>query len=64
MIANITMAFTIEMLLGMVYQGITTVWPSGLADTVVDALFKKYVLQDLVYNTELRRELDASRMNK
>ena len=63
-IANLTTAFTSESLIGMIYQARTTKWPCGLAHMVVDALFKKYVPQDLVSKIELRRALNAVRMKK
>ena len=63
-ITNITMDFTSESLTGMVYQARTTEWPSGLVHMVVDALFKKYVLQDLVSKIELRRALNSASTNK
>ena len=47
-ITNITMSFTSESLIGMVYQAITTKWNSGLAHMVVYVLFNKYFLHDLV----------------
>ena len=56
-IANIIMDFWSESLIGVVYQERTTKWPSGLAHMVVDALFKKYILQDLVSKIDLRRTL-------
>ena len=56
-IANITMDFWSESLIGVVYQERTTKWPSGLAHMVLDTLFKKYILQDLVSKIDLRRTL-------
>ena len=63
-IANLTIAFTSELLIGMVYQERTTNWPSGLEHMVMDALFKKIVPQDLVSKVELRRALNAVNMKK
>ena len=63
-IANLTMAFTSESLIGMVYQAKKSKWPGGLAYMVVDSLFKKYVPQDLVSKIELRRALNAISMKK
>ena len=44
--ANLTMAFTSEATMGLVYKAKTNDWPSGLAHLVVAALFKKYQPQD------------------
>ena len=54
-ISNITMAFTSECLIGIVYQSRTTKWSRGLEHMVKDALFKKHFPQDLVSKIELRR---------
>ena len=63
-IANITMSFTSESLIGMFYQERTTKWPSGLAHMVVDSLFNKYVPKYLVSKIDLRRALNAVIMKK
>ena len=63
-IANLTMAFINESLKGMVYQSITTHWPSGMAHMVVDALLNKYVPQDLVFNIDFCKSLNAAIMKK
>ena len=63
-ITNITMSFTSELLIGMVYQARTTEWNSGLAHMVVYVLFKKYFLQYLVSKIELRRALNAVSIKK
>ena len=63
-IANLTMAFKSELLVGMVYQSRTTKWPSGLDHMVVDALFKKRFPQDLVSKIGLLRALNAVSMKK
>eukprot|EP00591_Stephanopyxis_turris_P000610 CAMPEP_0195508876 /NCGR_PEP_ID=MMETSP0794_2-20130614/1972_1 /TAXON_ID=515487 /ORGANISM="Stephanopyxis turris, Strain CCMP 815" /LENGTH=163 /DNA_ID=CAMNT_0040635957 /DNA_START=67 /DNA_END=558 /DNA_ORIENTATION=+ len=62
--ANLTMAFTTEALIGMVYQAQTSLWSSGLTYVIVDALHKKYIPKDLVSKIELRRELNAVSMKK
>ena len=63
-IANLTIAFTSELLIGMVYQERTTNWPSGMPHTLVDASFNKYIPQYLVSKIKLRRALNAVSMNK
>ena len=62
--ANLTMAFTSEKLMGLVYKATTTAWPSGQAYLVIDALFKRYVPQDLISKVELRREVNKVSMKK
>ena len=62
--ANLTMAFTTEQLIGMIYKAANDDWPSGLAYKVIESLFKKYVPQDLVSKIELRRALSAISMKK
>ena len=63
-ITNLTTDFTSESLIGMVYQAITTEWPSELEHTLVDTLLKKYIPQYLVYKIELHRALNAISMKK
>ena len=63
-ISNLNMTFIRESYIGMVYQARTTKWPSGLTHMVVNTLFNKYVLQDLVSKIELRKALDALIMKK
>ena len=47
--ANLTMAFTSEKLLGLIYKSVTADWLEGLAHQVINTLFKKYMPQDLIY---------------
>ena len=62
--ANLTMAFTSEQLIGYYYKAITSGWPTGQAYKVVGALFNKYSPQDLVSKIELRREMNAVSMKR
>jgi len=62
--ANLTMAFTSESLLGMVYKAKDSGYPSGCAWKVVDALHRKYIPQDLVSKVELRQALSAVSMKR
>ena len=64
MIANITIACTSGSVIGIFYQVRTTKWTSGQVHTMVDSLFKIYVLQDMAYKIELRRSLNAVSMKK
>ena len=41
-VANMTMAFTSEATIYIVYKAMTNDWPGGLVHQVVSALFKKY----------------------
>ena len=50
--------------MGMVCKASTTEWPSGCADLVIDAMFKKYVPQDIMSRVELRRAMNKIRMKK
>ena len=51
-IANLTMSFTSEALIGMVYSEMIDEWPTGVASNVVWVQFKKYCPQDLVSKIE------------
>jgi len=41
-VANLTMAFTTEATMCLVYKTVSSEWPSGLAHKIVSKLFKKY----------------------
>jgi hypothetical protein len=47
-LANLTMAFTTEALMGMIYKARTADWPNGLAWMVMKALHRKSFPKDLV----------------
>jgi hypothetical protein len=55
--ANLTMAFTNETTMGLVWKAMNDDWPGGLAHLVVAALFKKYQPQDTITRVELRQML-------
>ena len=42
-VANLTMAFTTEEAISIVYDSATTSWPSGLAWKIIKAMKKKYL---------------------
>jgi hypothetical protein len=62
--ANLTMAFTSNTLMGLVWKAMTSDWPSGLAHLIVSALFKKYQPQDTITRVELRQMLNGVKMKK
>jgi hypothetical protein len=62
--ANLSMAFTSEGTMGLVYKAMTTAWPNGLAHLVVRALFEKYQPQDTMTRVELRQRLNKISMKK
>ena len=55
--ANLTMAFTSETTMGLVYKARTKDWPSGLAYLVIKGLFMKYRPIDMVTLVELMRKV-------
>ena len=59
---NITLAFTTEALMGLVFKSQTPEWPSGLAHLVVQGLFNKFRPQDNVSKIEVRRQLAAMKL--
>jgi hypothetical protein len=62
--ANLTMAFTREMTMGLVYKAQTEEWPEGLAYLVVAALKAKYMPDDVITKVELRQMLAKVKMKK
>jgi hypothetical protein len=62
--ANLTMAFTSEMTMGLVYKAQTEEWPGGLAYLVVAALKAKYMPDDVITKVELRQMLAKVTMKK
>jgi len=63
-VANLTMAFTTESLIGMVYKSMDENWLGGQAWKIVEALFEKHIPQDMVSKVELRRSLNKVVMKK
>eukprot|EP00957_Ditylum_brightwellii_P208978 15359734-Ditylum_brightwellii.AAC.1 len=61
---NLTMAFTTESLMGLIYSAISPAWLSGKAHVVVVLLHEKYAPKDLVSKIELRRNLNSILMKK
>jgi gag-polypeptide of LTR copia-type/Zinc knuckle len=61
---SFTMAFTTEVVMGLVYKASTTAWPSGLAKIVVQGLLKKYRPLDIVSLVELRQRMNKVTMKK
>jgi hypothetical protein len=62
--ANLTMAFTSEMTMGLVHKAQTEEWPGGLAYLVVAALKAKYMPDDVITKVELRKMLAKVKMKK
>jgi hypothetical protein len=50
--ANLNMAFTSEMTMGLVYKAQTEEWPGGLAYLVVAVLKAKYMPGDVITKVE------------
>jgi hypothetical protein len=48
--------------MAIVEQSETSDWPSGLAHTIVDELFKKYMADDIISRVELRSKLNKVAM--
>ena len=61
--AYLTMTFTSEMMMGLVYKSMTVDWPEGIAYLVVESLMKKYKPQDTI-TRELRQKLNKVSMKK
>jgi hypothetical protein len=61
---NLSMAFTSEGSMGLVYKAMTLEWPGGLAHLVIKGLFKKYQPQDTVTRVELHQMLNKVSMKK
>jgi hypothetical protein len=62
--AHLTMAFTSEMTMGLVYKSMNTEWPEGVAYLVVESMMKKYKPQDTITRVELRQKLNKVSMKK
>ena len=61
---NLTLAFTNESVMVMIYRARTKEWPRGLAKLVVEALMKKYRPIDTISRVELRQKLNKVTMKK
>lgn len=55
--ANFTMAFTSEALMGLVFKAQSVEWPAGKASRVVKGLMSKYMPKDRISRVELRQML-------
>jgi hypothetical protein len=62
--ANLTMVFTSETTMGLVYKAQTEEWPGGLAYLVMAALKAKYMPDDVITKVELRQMLGKVKMKK
>jgi len=61
--ANLTLAFTSDELLGMIITAQTSDWPDGLACDVIKDLFKKYKPEDIMSLVDEKVELAKIRMS-
>ena len=61
---NLSVVFTSEGTMGLVYQAINANWPNGLVPLLIKGLFKKYQPQDMVMQVELRQMLNKISMKK
>jgi hypothetical protein len=62
--ANMTMAFTTDGTMALVYKAMDVDWPSGLAHKVVKELKSKYQPQDSMTHVELRQQLNKVSMKR
>jgi hypothetical protein len=62
--ANLTMAFTSESTMGLIYKAQTEEWPGGLEHLVVKALRAKYMPDNAITKVELRQMLSKVKMKK
>jgi hypothetical protein len=63
-VAHLTMPFTLDGMIAVVFRALTLEWPGGLAHIIVAALFKKYQPRDRVSRVELRLMLNGISMKK
>jgi hypothetical protein len=61
---NITMAFTLDGTMTLVYKDMDTDWPSGLVHKVVKELRSKYQMEDTMIGVELRQMFDKVSMKR
>ena len=62
--ANLTMAFTTDEAMSLVYDAASTDWPAGLAWKIMLAMKKKYQPDDTISRVELRRQLNSVAMKR
>jgi hypothetical protein len=60
--ANLTMAFQMESIFGLIYKSMSNNWPAGLAHEVVVQLFNKYSPDNRILRVELRSMLNGVSM--
>jgi hypothetical protein len=63
-VANMTMAFTTDSTMALVYKSKTSAWPSRLSHLIADALKAKYQPQDTMTRVELRHQLNKVKLKK
>jgi len=62
--ANLSMAFTNEACMGLIYKSMSNEWPSGLAYKVIEELMAKYQPQHTITRVEIRQMLNRVSMKK
>ena len=63
-VANLTMAFQTDKLLGLVYKSQDDNWPGGKAHLIVERMMKKYMPKDTMSRVEMRQGLNKVSMKK
>ena len=63
-VANMTMAFTTDGTMALVYKSKTMAWPNGLAYKITDALKQKYQPEDTMTRVELQHQLNMVKLKK
>ena len=61
--AALTIAFTSESLMGMVYKAQDDLWPSGKAHLVMEALMEQYEPKDRISRVEMRTRLNNVKLS-
>lgn len=61
--ACLTMAFTSETLIGMVYKSQTLLWPSGRAHIIMSSLMEQYEPKDRTLKVEMRKRLNGVKLS-
>ena len=61
---NLTMAFSTNEAMTMIYDAGTPEWPSGLAWKIMESMKKKFAPNDTISKVELRRQLNKISMKR
>jgi hypothetical protein len=63
-VANLTMSFTTDRTMAIIYKSKSTSWPNGLAHEITVALKNNYQPQDTMTRVELRHQLNQVTLKK